>query len=196
MKRSTLGLIVVMAVAGLAGVAGCSSDPAGTPASSGTEAGADTAADTGTDTATDAVTDADCAFKGTYTLEKYLCGTTDITADWKSVVPTDTLVVTDRAGGGCAMIATHEASACVEAEGFEATAPSGSTYQFEALGVTSCSPSSCKFSAADAPCAVGDRAKPKVPATIVAEGVKLRIQSATAADSVCAGEDRDLLFTP
>ncbi len=144
----------------------------------------------------DAASDGACPFTGSYRLEKFVCGSTDITAAWKSLVPTDTLVVTAKPGGGCTMVITHESATCVEVETFEATEPSGSRYQFEALGVTSCSPASCKFKSGDEPCSIGDRANPKVPATIVTEGLKLRIRSPTAADSTCGGEDRDLLLAP
>jgi hypothetical protein len=46
----------------------------------------------------------------------------------KTAIPTETMVITDKAGGGCTMLVTHTASACTEVETFEAIVVSGSSY--------------------------------------------------------------------
>jgi hypothetical protein len=145
----------------------------------------------------DAGTDAggDCAFKGSFTLEKYVCGTTDVTAQWKGLVPTDAVVVTDKAGGGCTLKLTHTGPNCVEAETFEATLTSGSSYQLKHLGITACTPAACKFTTDDPACMVGDRVKTET-VMIVAEGAKFHIKRTSEAGDLCGGEAEDVTFAP
>jgi hypothetical protein len=154
----------------------------------------------GGSTATDAGTDApvsggNCAFKGTFTMQKYLCGTTDVTAQWKTVVPTETLVVTDKAGGGCVLAITHTAPVCVEAESFDVTQVSGNSYTFKDNGISSCAPAACKFVTNDAPCVIGDRATTDTR-NIVVEGAGFHISRTSAVGDICGGMVEDFLFLP
>ena len=157
--------------------------------------GGSTGTDAGTDTGTDASTGGNCPFKGTFTMQKYMCGASDITSQWKTIIPTETMVVTDKAGGGCTMAITHTSPACVEAETFQATLISGSSYQFADMGISSCAPAACKFVANDAPCAVGDRAGTETR-TLVAEGAGFHVKKTSAASDICGGQEEDVFFAP
>jgi hypothetical protein len=154
-------------------------------------------AGTGTDAGTDApITGGNCAFTGTFTLQKYLCGTTDVTAQWKTAIPTETLVVTNKAGGGCTMAITHSSpGVCVEAEAFEVTLISGTSYQFADTGISSCAPASCKFVTNDAPCVIGDRVGTETR-TIVAEGAGFHLKKPSTASDLCGGMEEDIFFAP
>jgi hypothetical protein len=103
-----------------------------------------------------------CPPAGVYTLISFKCGATDITSVWKSIIPTSTLTFSSQ-GTSCKMVITNTSSACMETQ--EETFVFGDQGSHVAAGITSCSPAGCKFNADDAPCVIGDRAKPAMAST-------------------------------
>jgi hypothetical protein len=193
MSASEKRIGLALAVTALVAVVACSSSTVAMPdAGAATDSG--TTADGGA--TTDAAASGNCTFKGTYALEQKLCGTSDVTTQWKTVIPTEALEVTDKEGGGCTMQITHTSpGVCVEVESIDATLVSGSSYSFAFLGITSCSPAACKFTNNDAPCLVGDRVKTET-ATVVIEGANIRITTPSKAGDICGGMADVNVFAP
>ncbi|HEY0708708.1 MAG TPA: DUF1566 domain-containing protein [Polyangia bacterium] len=100
---------------------------------------------------------AGCPAAGVYTLISFKCGAMDITSVWKSIIPSSTLTFSSQ-GPSCKMVITNTADACKETR--EETFVFGAQGSHTVAGVTSCNPAGCKFNANDAPCVVGDDAKP------------------------------------
>jgi hypothetical protein len=98
-----------------------------------------------------------CPPAGIYTLISFKCGAMDITSTWKSIIPSTTLTFSSD-GASCKMVITNTSSACKETR--EETFVFGSQGSHVGAGVTSCDPAGCKFNANDAPCVIGDGAKP------------------------------------
>jgi hypothetical protein len=183
-----------------------------TATASDTASGVDTATTdsaTSTDTATktdsvssDTPTDVPvgtCAFVGEWTLEKFECGTTDITSSWKAIIPETTYVFS--AGPlGCHVAVVNKSPACTEGQGFDWTVTTdGNVTAATSEGITSCDPASCKFNGSDAPCVVGDRASTGAAtgesASIVKSGTKLLITVKKPGD-ICSGMDQHQTLAP
>jgi hypothetical protein len=98
-----------------------------------------------------------CPAAGVYHLISFKCGAMDITSVWKGIIPSNTLTFSSQ-GTSCKMLMTMTAEACKETQ--EETFVFGPTGTHVGAGITSCNPVGCKFNANDAPCMVGDRAKP------------------------------------
>jgi hypothetical protein len=142
----------------------------GTTESGGSDGGAD-AADGSTG---DGDAGAACSDVGTYELESYFCDATDITAIWKSVIPTTTTVVTSAPDGGCRAHNTYTSASCVESEAIEYPGE-GASVAMSFEGIDGCTPAACKFADADAPCVIGDRAAER-SGSVTAPGGKLTIE--------------------
>ncbi len=133
---------------------------ADTDADTDTDTDADTDADTDSDTDadTDTAVQTDCDFVGTWYFDRYMCGATDVSAEWLASIPSYLVDITDHPGG-CAIAATYSGPSCTETERIEAVELSPPTWSIEFLGVDGCNPKSCTFSPRDEPCTFGQRAQ-------------------------------------
>ncbi len=123
------------------------------------------------------------------------CGGNDITAAWKSIIPSTTITFSSQ-GGGCKLAVVNTSTACVETEEMLVTNP-GTNATTMWAGVTSCSPAMCKFTANDAPCVVGDRARTMMGQSLVANGVRITFTNPTTApDDVCRGAASVIVLAP
>ena len=140
-----------------------------------------------------------CPYAGTFMLDTMVCGTTDVTASWKKVIPTTVYIFSDLAGGGCRLELTNTNSACVETQVINLVPDAGkSTWTSTSLGITSCAPAACIFTTGDKACAVGDRASAPEsgPAPdIVVAGTKMTWRIPGEAGDLCGGALQVLTFT-
>ena len=178
----------------------CSSSVA--PSDSGVDAGSSTDAATDstpvdsatidTGTIEGGVGDAGrCGVTGTYDLETYFCGTVDITASWKAVIPTETITITDAVTGGCRADFKYSSSTCSETEAVEFSAALGQvTASYK--GIDSCMPTSCTFAPGDAPCVIGDRKGDRAVTITSVQGGLNRLVIETDDPGICrtAGKPR------
>jgi hypothetical protein len=86
-----------------------------------------------------------------------VCGTEDITADFRANVARSTLVVSATAAGKCRAVLVNADDTCKETEEFEMVLQDGGRAITTGLGVTACEPSACTFGEKDEPCRVSDR---------------------------------------
>lgn len=151
-------------------VIACSSSEESTPSTTtdtGTAATDSTTTDTGaatdSSTTTDTTTTTDtpmgkCDFAGSWSLEKFVCDTMDITSSWKAIIPSTTLVIT-AGGAGCHVVVTNKSSSCDEEQTYDwVFGTDGMLTSSASLGITKCDPAACTFTTGDAPCKIGDRA--------------------------------------
>lgn len=132
-----------------------------------------------------------CPFTGTYTLESYACGANDITAAWKTVIPTTTVTFSS-AGTGCKLTLQYTSASCLEGE--EALVTNlGATANYMWTGVTRCMPTACKHTANDAACMIGDRVEARTGA-LLAEGAKIRVRY-NFMDNVCNGVEASIVLS-
>jgi hypothetical protein len=98
----------------------------------------------------------DCILDGTWALTTFECGTYDITPDWFDVMDSTVMEIGPGAVG-CDVVLTNSSASCVEVmqSVFEID---GDTIEGENLGIVSCAPDACTFTAKDDPCVVGDGA--------------------------------------
>ena len=206
-----LGIASVLAFALVA----CSSSDTPPPAAIDSGTPADTAMtdstptdSTGTDstvtdsTTTDTPSDSPgtCAFVGAWTMEKFMCDTTNITSSWKAIIPETTFVFSS-AGGGCHVVLTNKNPSCTETEEFDwVIATDGKITSGKNVGITSCSPDKCIFTTGDAPCVVGDRAGSgdagiTGSGSVTKSGTKLVIDS-TESGGLCGGKPQHMTLAP
>ena len=209
MRHATLSSLLAFVLLG------CSSSDSSPAAPSDTGSAGDTAkTDTATptdSTATDSppsdtpTTDAPlgtCVFSGEWILEKFECGTTDITSSWKSVVGETTYVWTP-GPLGCHALLRNKSTVCNEAQEFDWTiAADGMVTASTSPGITSCDPPSCKFNSTDAPCVIGDRASSDDAgtgatsrATWVKSGTKL-VLTVKETKGLCGSSDQIQTYVP
>ena len=115
-----------------------------------------TAGDDDDATADDDDAAGDCILDGTWALTTFECGTYDITADWFDVMDSTVMEIGPGADG-CDVLLTNSSASCVEVSQ-SVFAVNGDTIDGENLGITSCTPDACQFTAQDEPCVVGDGA--------------------------------------
>ena len=163
--------------------AGCGGDDDDGPAvDSGTSVDASTTVDAGAGA---------CPYTGSYTLESYACDATDITAAWKTAIPTTTVTFTSM-GTGCRLAITYTSPMCMEGEAATVT-NLGPTASFMWTGITSCAPAACKFSTNDAACSMGDRVSART-GSLTTEGAKVRLRY-NFMDNVCNGVQANIVLS-
>lgn len=97
-----------------------------------------------------------CKLEGTWTLVRVRCGTADITADYETVYVTTELRISKAEAGGCHIDATVASDLCEQHEVWYTDDGPGPGGVVEREGVTSCTPTGCRFSAAhQQTCALG-----------------------------------------
>ena len=135
-----------------------------------------------------------CPPAGVYTLISFKCGAQDITTVWKSIIPSTTLTFSSQ-DATCKMVITNTSPACKETQ--EETFVFGAQGSHAVAGITSCNPAGCKFNADDAPCVVGDRAKPTMTSNatgIVAVNGQITIVTPANTGDICGVAEGTQVF--
>lgn len=133
-----------------------------------------------------------CPPAGIYTMLSFACGTRDITATLKAALGTTTLTFSSN-GAECSALLTNSSSRCTESQ--------EDVYNFStgvrtSKGITVCNPAACTFTNNDAPCALGDRARPGSAAGLGFDVVNGRFTIRTPANTgdICGTEEGVQVF--
>ena len=124
----------------------------------------------------------DCYLDGTWNLTEFHCDTYDISADWFAVMDSTVMEISPTADD-CRLLLTNSSASCVEVMESVFTVD-GDTIDGENLGIVSCTPDACTFTAQDEPCVVGDNAGPMGASTFELDGDTLTV-SGFDPDGLC-----------